>query len=687
MTPTFQPELRNLLAHLYGNSETAHTMIMDCGLDPNDYDFDGSAKVMWRKILEEADRQRVVPAIIAAARQQYPAHEETLKELETKYQTKERQKQQGWSGSVFNETLQGRCDMTDPAAIGPKDLLSKADQLRKDHSTQDELGPRLLKDITDKFDSYRAHAKVQNEYGSIATDEQLECFDATTIIGRIRARFPTHKAVESNSPTGLARGIIMELSGPAGLGKSHIRRIIFKEFDLSEKEKESEQRERWKYTSAHPTVDDKCATFEQIMKQFLKEFSYDGPVLTGLSAALGEAISNECKAKKTVHFVFWIDNADALTEEVLNELTGESGPVGRQVRDSCYTLPPHATLRLVIATRHPRLEKFGPYPCRFEQLTLHPFELQDVKDMVLTRVPDHVRQYHPTMLDLVSEQIMSITGGHPRAIKHVLYRSNLRGWGLAPDRYAEVFRTEVIALIMRDVIGELPKNQFVFYYLMSVFRSFVSNHVRYFLAIGLLPKRGLIPVTKNSTTAVDSWLVGLSKTPALIYRSESHSPLSYIVHPVLRRVFQMDLAETRLDFLVELHRMAWNYYHQELTQKKADGLTYKIGHSVRPSLTLEALYHAAQVERYRAMAAGKSESTEEPLQELAKEYLGHFLQSLEMAHGTHEYNPPEMKELWRKDQELREVIEQLPIGDDLWKTMDNLLTRTPEHSKKQQLHA
>jgi hypothetical protein len=76
--------LRDVLAGLYSTVEDARRVVQDAGLDPKYILLEGKAANFWGHILDEAQKNRQVQAIVAVARKQYPRNEE-LARAEDKY--------------------------------------------------------------------------------------------------------------------------------------------------------------------------------------------------------------------------------------------------------------------------------------------------------------------------------------------------------------------------------------------------------------------------------------------------------------------------------------------------------------------------------------------------------------------------------------------------------------------------
>jgi hypothetical protein len=144
----------------------------------------------------------------------------------------------------------------------------------------------------------------------------------------------------------------------------------------------------------------------------------------------------------------------------------------------------------------------------------------------------------------------------------------------------------------------------------------------------------------------------------------------------------MDLARTNPDFLGKLHQEAFAYYNQNLTQLDPDGVKYEmLDLSTRSDWTLEALFHAAQTEKYCVQETNLSRSAKEHLENLASKYWQIFTNSIaQMGNGAN-LDPLILKESWQKDQELRKAIGQLPNGTEIWIGMNQILTAHPLASR------
>jgi hypothetical protein len=61
-----------LLAGLYPDGDRARGVVNRVGLDPTDIDLHGAAKIVWMRIVEEANRRELIRAIIQVAKSDYP---------------------------------------------------------------------------------------------------------------------------------------------------------------------------------------------------------------------------------------------------------------------------------------------------------------------------------------------------------------------------------------------------------------------------------------------------------------------------------------------------------------------------------------------------------------------------------------------------------------------------------------
>ena len=67
-------QLRNALADLYSDEESARRVVADAGLNPQRIAYSASAVNNWQAILTEADRQDATDAIVDVATQEYPTN-------------------------------------------------------------------------------------------------------------------------------------------------------------------------------------------------------------------------------------------------------------------------------------------------------------------------------------------------------------------------------------------------------------------------------------------------------------------------------------------------------------------------------------------------------------------------------------------------------------------------------------
>lgn len=69
--------LRDTLSNLYRGRADAERVVSDAGLDLDRLDLDGGAKNRWHRIVDEADKQKRVGALVSVALNDYP-HDEVL---------------------------------------------------------------------------------------------------------------------------------------------------------------------------------------------------------------------------------------------------------------------------------------------------------------------------------------------------------------------------------------------------------------------------------------------------------------------------------------------------------------------------------------------------------------------------------------------------------------------------------
>jgi hypothetical protein len=74
--------LRDVLAELYGEKEDIRRVVCDAGLDPSSISFNSKPNNLWHAILEEAEKNNLVPGLLEVAVHNYPKNRELLEARE-----------------------------------------------------------------------------------------------------------------------------------------------------------------------------------------------------------------------------------------------------------------------------------------------------------------------------------------------------------------------------------------------------------------------------------------------------------------------------------------------------------------------------------------------------------------------------------------------------------------------------
>jgi hypothetical protein len=85
MTNRWNPALRGLiglLAGLYPDKGKAQLAVMGAGLDPNEIEWEGVPRVVWMKIVEEANKRDLVPELIRVAKEEFLNKRQALEVME-----------------------------------------------------------------------------------------------------------------------------------------------------------------------------------------------------------------------------------------------------------------------------------------------------------------------------------------------------------------------------------------------------------------------------------------------------------------------------------------------------------------------------------------------------------------------------------------------------------------------------
>lgn len=522
-----------------------------------------------------------------------------------------------------------------------------------------QFGPLLLEQLLQNYQTYQKQWQELTPEESIK-DVNLKCYNQREIIRRIRFASPLVRVVE--------------LSGPSGIGKSHVLKALREEEDRDRWTGPTEMRGKWKYVQVNTD-----GTFQQIMTNLLKGLgSSHTPTSGSLPERLAECLMDLVQTEGVDHILFMLDDANEVSDQLLIQLVGEDGPVGHTVRNA-LSLVPHVFLRLVIATRRPRF----PQSLRIAhnirgllQLQMNTLGFEDVRDMLHERIlstTGSLSHLSEETIDLMTEYIFDISGGHPGIINTILHKLVDSRFAGSPEKYPHRFRPVVLQIVQRDIIGDLSWKEYLLLNVLSVFRRFHLGLVRELLKAGLLPADVL--GEKDPTERIlASWLVNMCETPALIRRTPTDPAFPFTVHPVLRHVLPMDLETMSPQILYQLHCEVYRIYDRELSEHDTSGVRLRMPLITRPTYTMEALYHYVQSQLVKFPEKG--EAPVEEFINLAKKYWQLYLDSYNVEEGGFvARNPFAFHEQWEQDEELQDRVRQFSGGVEALKALQQLFSQ------------
>jgi hypothetical protein len=112
-------KLQKILSDLFPTANRSREVVANAGVPHGRMEFEGASLDRWRSILEEAHRHEMIPAIVAAAVEEYPARRNELAEAE-------------------QEHLQ-RLEQKDDEAAPPPDLRLRFSAFREKNKLVDAL--------------------------------------------------------------------------------------------------------------------------------------------------------------------------------------------------------------------------------------------------------------------------------------------------------------------------------------------------------------------------------------------------------------------------------------------------------------------------------------------------------------------------------------------------------------------
>ncbi len=531
-------------------------------------------------------------------------------------------------------------------------LTQKAEQF--DATKGAYSGPVLLIHLLKNYIAYQR----QRPKGAIfsASIPTLRCFDQEDVKARIRADSSVR---------------VIELSGPSGIGKTHLLKALSKGDGL-----ETEEKEVWKYAYVSPEGD-----FTQIIDGFIAELGSSHQPSSLSPSGLAECLMDIYSRKHIRHVLFMLDSVDDLDDTLLLRLVGDEGPAGQAVRDA-LPFAPDLKLRLVVASRRPRLQRsllsehkiLGVRPIQMDAL-----EIDDIQLMLSEKVSERIKgTSDPSRIEQMAQQIFGITGGHPGAISLILRELIDANFGVAPSQFTDRFLDTVLSKVQQDIVGDLTLMEYLVLNVLSVFRFFDVGSIRQLMQRGLLPGN-LLEDQEPTGSNIRCWLDTLCETPALIRRDIQDPPSHFTVHPVLQHVLPMDLEVNSPRVLYSLHREIYGIYDQALRERDPSGIRLQMSLRTRSVYTVQAFYHAAQAQ----LIALQSELEDEllNLSVLVKDYWDLYIGSYNDEQGEYQLDqdPFMLRDQWKKDTDLHVLLKRLSEHPDqpTYEQIGDIFERSP----------
>lgn len=522
-------------------------------------------------------------------------------------------------------------------------------------------GPVLLRELLTHYQIYRQQWQEAALPEESAKDASLKCFNQGVVMLAIRA------------PESSAR--VVELSGPSGIGKSHVLKGLRNEEDRERLGIPPEKWGKWRYAY----VEGHSSSVDRIMSDLMKELRSCHKPADVSPKDLAQCLGDLFERERINRVLFAIDSVDKVSDEVLARLIGDEGPAGEHVREELGVLRDHMKLQLVITTRRPRLPSLLKQYDIWNTLALQmdALKFEDVRDMLAEQIKHRLgdEDYRET-INVMAGYIFGTSGGYPRAISVILRKLTSEHFTGRPEKFPERFQPLVRRIVQRDIIGDLSMKEYLLLNVLSVFRHFHASLVRQLMKRKLLPDN-LMGDQEPTEVSITHWLNSLCETPALIRRNTSDPSHPFAVHPVLRHVLPMDLEANSPHQLYRLHLEAHRTYDCGLRERDRNGLRLCLPLPTRAVCTMEALYHAVQCRLVKIPEGTAPEPNPPDPLGLAEEYWHLYVDSYIQEADGFQRDPFALYDQWQQDTELQNRIRHLPDGDKSLETFQHMLNRDP----------
>lgn len=150
-------KLQAMLSELYSTSDHCQEIVMKAGVPPGRIKFEVASLDRWYSILVEADKHKMVQAIVAVAQEEYEAHKIELTEAEQRYFSELKEGDEGTAGAT--ERSQSK-----PAGVLPCDAIGEFLGLASDIPQAREALARARKSIEYNCQQIKSMSEYKNTH-------------------------------------------------------------------------------------------------------------------------------------------------------------------------------------------------------------------------------------------------------------------------------------------------------------------------------------------------------------------------------------------------------------------------------------------------------------------------------------------------------------------------------------------
>ncbi len=439
------------------------------------------------------------------------------------------------------------------------DLVDQLDQdlggMDNDEKELISSGPNLLKELLSNFNRAKETSINDENFKKLIYDHSLTLYNQQKILKNIRIL--------------KQRAQVIELSGPSGIGKTHILKTICNEEDLDQLSEPNYGKGETLYLCASAQND-----WKEIMGDFIRdiggEYNENGNVTDQLSIILMEKYLQ----RRFKRAFFIIDQVDKIKDDVLISLLGDDGPLGNNLREN-IPLMGDVPLVLIFACRRPRLSTL---PLKNKNLRIHllqidPLPFEEVRMKLEDNLPPGLAKDEDVIPEMARE-IYNLTNGHPGAINIIIKGLENSKFAVSITKFQEKFRPLILRMVQQEIIGDMKLKEYLLLNVLSIFRSFHFPLIDRLLNYKLLPN-DLLDKKNPSSDDYRAWLDRMCETPALIRKAPENPHHPYKVNSFIRHVLTMDLEVLSKEQFSDLHLHAFQIYNTELTRKDSNDIRLK----------------------------------------------------------------------------------------------------------------